>query len=77
MTLTRYPRPVIMATINTNAQRNGNNFTKKVNDIFPYIDSMKKIVKKWVKNNPSEVEALKNVLCEINIGTHDFIPIIQ
>ena len=46
-------------------------------DIFPYIDSMKNLVKQWVKNNPSEVEALKNVLCEINIGTHDFIPIIQ
>ena len=44
---------------------------------FPYIDAMKKFVKKWVKNNPSDVEALKNVLCEINIGTHDFIPIIQ
>jgi len=47
------------------------------NDVFPYIDAMKKLVKQWVKNNPSEVEALKNVLCEINIGTHDFIPIIQ
>jgi hypothetical protein len=52
-------------------------YTKGGYDIFPYIDSMKNLVKQWVKNNPSEVEALKNVLCEINIGTHDFIPIIQ
>jgi len=43
-------------------------YTKGGYDIFPYIDSMKNLVKQWVKNNPSEVEALKNVLCEINIG---------